>query len=205
MWWVSGIRAVDRQIDMNLKYYWFLLYIGPYLVITVPADGLAPNGARPSAGTVLITKWYMILSKYFQLSIAFSLIKWYHLGIDDKISWDFKILQELFGSIWLRWRHYLLLSSQCLLRNPNRFERVFLFCFLRWNRLGHWGIVATYNIEFFGQHRFKKWLVPWWYQVIGSICLSINTANHTYRLSQVSWKVDVWKIMLSCSLLTYDL
>ena len=26
------------------------------VVITVPADGLAPNGARPSAGTMLTTK-----------------------------------------------------------------------------------------------------------------------------------------------------
>ena len=28
----------------------------PNLVITVPADGLAPNGARPSAGPAMITK-----------------------------------------------------------------------------------------------------------------------------------------------------
>ena len=27
------------------------------LVITVPSDGLAPNGVRPSEGTVLTTKW----------------------------------------------------------------------------------------------------------------------------------------------------
>ena len=37
---------------------WFHIYTGMNLVITnlvisVPADALAPNGARPSAGTVL--------------------------------------------------------------------------------------------------------------------------------------------------------
>ena len=34
----------------------------PNLVSTVPADGLAPNGARPSAGTMLITKFHMFPS-----------------------------------------------------------------------------------------------------------------------------------------------
>ena len=29
---------------------------GPYFVIAVPADGLAPLGARPSAGTVMTEK-----------------------------------------------------------------------------------------------------------------------------------------------------
>ena len=33
---------------------------------TVPADGLAPNGARPSAGTALTTK----LDKFLQMSYA---------------------------------------------------------------------------------------------------------------------------------------
>ena len=32
------------------------------LVITVPADGLAPNGARPSAGTLVTTKLCIIYS-----------------------------------------------------------------------------------------------------------------------------------------------
>ena len=36
-----------------------------YLVITVPADGLAPNGARPSAGTVLTIK----LNMFFLLKL----------------------------------------------------------------------------------------------------------------------------------------
>ena len=47
------------------------------LVITVPADGLAPKGARPSAGKVLTTKcmhdfpnilWLLIICIHFHLS-----------------------------------------------------------------------------------------------------------------------------------------
>ena len=33
-------------------------------VITVPAEGLAPNGARPSAGTVLIKMLYMTFCQF---------------------------------------------------------------------------------------------------------------------------------------------
>ena len=44
-----------------------LVYIrDPNMVITVPTDGLAPNGARPSAGTVLTTE--RKFSPFFQLS-----------------------------------------------------------------------------------------------------------------------------------------
>ena len=43
------------------------------VVIIVPADGLAPHGARPSAGTVMITKLYFLwLSK---ISNMFLLIR----------------------------------------------------------------------------------------------------------------------------------
>ena len=34
---------------------------GPNFIITEPADALAPNGARPSAGTVLTDKLDMLL------------------------------------------------------------------------------------------------------------------------------------------------
>ena len=40
-------------------------YMGPNLVTTVPADGLAPGGARPSAGTVLTEKLHWFSSKCF--------------------------------------------------------------------------------------------------------------------------------------------
>ena len=33
--------------------------MGPKSVIPAPADGLAPNGARPSAGAVMTTKLHV--------------------------------------------------------------------------------------------------------------------------------------------------
>ena len=41
----------------------------PKLVTAVAADGLAPHGARPSAGTALTTKLYLFPSKYLWQSI----------------------------------------------------------------------------------------------------------------------------------------
>ena len=41
----------------------------PNFVITVPADGLAPNGARPSAGTVMTVTLYMSSSSFHWLSM----------------------------------------------------------------------------------------------------------------------------------------
>ena len=41
-------------------------------VITAPADGLAPNGARPSAGTVVIKMLYMT---FCQFSLAIKAYK----------------------------------------------------------------------------------------------------------------------------------
>ena len=35
-----------------------------HLIITVPADALAPNGARPSAGTVTIAKLPLFSTKF---------------------------------------------------------------------------------------------------------------------------------------------
>ena len=58
----------------------------PYLVITVHADVLAPNGARPSAGTVMTTKSDMFSSKFLWQSwfpIIYILMTSYK--IDDEI------------------------------------------------------------------------------------------------------------------------
>ena len=49
--------------------------------ITVPADVLAPNGARPSAGTVMTTELFMVPSNLPQLSIILNkvlLSRWHH-------------------------------------------------------------------------------------------------------------------------------
>ena len=40
-----------------------------YVAFTVPADGLAPNGAKPSAGAVLSSELDIISSKFLGLSI----------------------------------------------------------------------------------------------------------------------------------------
>ena len=61
------------------------------LVITVPSDGLAPNGARPSEGTVLTTKWdiHNIYIKYWAIFIWSNMFK-----TADAILWD-SAFQEL--------------------------------------------------------------------------------------------------------------
>ena len=52
-------------------------------VITVPADVLAPNGARASADTVLTEQWDMFSSKFLQFSMIF-----FCFGRDDIIQND---------------------------------------------------------------------------------------------------------------------
>ena len=42
---------------------------------TVPADGLAPSGARPSAGTVLTEKFNIFSSKFLRLSMILHHLK----------------------------------------------------------------------------------------------------------------------------------
>ena len=49
------------------------------MVITVSADALAPNGARPSAGTVLTEKLDMFSPKFLRLLV----IPYNHNGPDD--------------------------------------------------------------------------------------------------------------------------
>ena len=34
------------------------------MIITIPTDGLAPNGTRPSAGTVLTTNLHKVIGKH---------------------------------------------------------------------------------------------------------------------------------------------
>ena len=42
----------------------------PYLVITVPADNLAPHGPRPSAGTMMTTQLLIFLTKCPRLEVS---------------------------------------------------------------------------------------------------------------------------------------
>ena len=44
--------------------WWSGVVIQEFIVIAVHADGLAPNGARPSVGTVLTTKSDIFTSKF---------------------------------------------------------------------------------------------------------------------------------------------
>ena len=74
LWCHLGGWDVVFEIDQ-----WFdsssvvLLHIwDQILVITVPADGLAPNGARPSAGAVLTATLDMLASKYLWLMARLS-------------------------------------------------------------------------------------------------------------------------------------
>ena len=48
----------DIFLDLSVK-CWFGICTDLNLFITVLADGLAPTGARPSAGTVLTTKLFL--------------------------------------------------------------------------------------------------------------------------------------------------
>ena len=51
------------------------------MVIAMPADGLAPNGARPSAGTALTGKLRMSSYKFRRVSM----IPYHNFGLDDVI------------------------------------------------------------------------------------------------------------------------
>ena len=53
------------------------------LVNTVPADGLAPIGARPSAGAVMTTKLHMFSMKFPLLLLL--LTKWHHYKMTNRI------------------------------------------------------------------------------------------------------------------------
>ena len=88
-----------------------VLYIDRALImiITVPADGLAPNGARPSAGTVLTIK--LDVSSYTFLWLWLFQMTFYQA--DDIVQNARQILQKphvslSINSLWpsdTKWRH----------------------------------------------------------------------------------------------------
>ena len=62
-----------------------VLYIhGIHTVIIVPADGLAPDGARPSAGTMLTSQSQTI---FYKLFMAYNISRDVLLNI-QKNNWD---------------------------------------------------------------------------------------------------------------------
>ena len=78
------------------------------LVITAPADGLAPKGARPSAGTVVTENYTCFLASFtgFQWSCE-TFIYWWHnlkwLLISCKVSLHFKckwVLSIIYDIMW---------------------------------------------------------------------------------------------------------
>ena len=68
--WVCKHRAWG-QLQVLVQYI-YIIYIYTYIyyiqdlnfVVTAPADGLAPNGARPSAGTVMNEDWELYSSTF---------------------------------------------------------------------------------------------------------------------------------------------
>ena len=55
---VQIATGVKIYIKTPLNKCMSCMYTGPSLIINVPADDLAPNGARSSAGTVMKEKLY---------------------------------------------------------------------------------------------------------------------------------------------------
>ena len=76
--------------------YW---YQHPDLVIIVPADDLAPKGARPSAGTALTTKFNMFSCRYLWLSWLFIYFRW----PDDFIQNGQRVLEKSRGTLGVNW------------------------------------------------------------------------------------------------------
>ena len=64
IWEMSAILSQPQCVNCSRAcpvYVWDLIR-DINMVITMPADGLAPNGVRPSAGTVLIALFYTIVA-----------------------------------------------------------------------------------------------------------------------------------------------
>ena len=79
-------RSLKTYNYYKLFKWWYRIYTGPNVVITLPADALASSAARPSAGTVPSTKLYPSFSGYPWFSLAFKFS-----GPDDVIQngcWD---------------------------------------------------------------------------------------------------------------------
>ena len=66
----------------------------PHPIIAVPADVLAPNGARPSAGTVMTGQLNIFLMKFLWLEVFLS----YHFWPDDIIQNERRDLGKSLGS-----------------------------------------------------------------------------------------------------------
>ena len=75
-------------------------------VITGPADGLALNSARPSAGTVLTIKLDIFSSKF----LFIPLIGWNSCLQDDSIQNSKEILQNL-TELWMISSHFIRVTS----------------------------------------------------------------------------------------------
>ena len=91
------------------------IYTGPNLVIIMPADALAPNGARPSAGTVLITKLDMSSCKFISWPVFL-----YHLcGPHNAIQNSWRNLTGL----WVLMYHNGLTCYSQNTRPPHHYKR----------------------------------------------------------------------------------
>ena len=65
----SFVNVLDIIYLFSYKTVWTFGVLVLCLVITVPADGMAPYGARPSADTVLMTKLDTAFTKLVSLNI----------------------------------------------------------------------------------------------------------------------------------------
>ena len=76
-------------LDHHCTCWWSSTFRQWFLIITLSADGPAPNGARPSAGTVLITLLDMILlSMVMAISNYLLITRWHHSKLKT-ISWHY--------------------------------------------------------------------------------------------------------------------
>ena len=96
---MCSFSKIQYQIIIDLHFFYlnfnsqsvgFLHLQNLKSVITVPANGLAPNGARPFAGTAMSTKLFMIYSK--KLWIIF------FINFPDQTV----LIIQITGEIWLK-------------------------------------------------------------------------------------------------------
>ena len=90
-----------------------------YKIITVPADVLAPTGARPSADTVVTSKVNML--HFGDFEYGFKLISWY-FKMNDDISQQFIAFPGLHASDWLNSIPILLVSHVTATSITNTFS-----------------------------------------------------------------------------------
>ena len=120
-WWIIYKAKQYIWLDLTLEVIYTLeVYIYMYiyicvcvqnlnLVITVPADALAPNGARPSAGTVLTEKLAMFSLKFHWLSMILctgDIIQNDHRNPANSLAtWGVKITLWMISYTVLDWMH----------------------------------------------------------------------------------------------------